>query len=502
MDTHKRFVQGLLIFAFLALILFGAEFLLDWVRLGRPELVGWADTNNAKLVDVLSPMARAYNNLLAMLLATIGLAIPLTANMHTPKLIDMFLRDRINQFMLGYCALGAANVLFVDFLIGPKYAPLWAYRLAILGALIGWVMIVPYFFYVVRFLDPSNILARLKQQVTSAVESSTRGVGDPDAVHDLINERLDQIGTLVLKSIDRADRGVAREGIWSLKRILDHYGEHKQHLPAPWFQVERKDFVGLSDEAIEIVNADRTWFEHRVLTQVFLAYQNALAKTQDVISSLSDAARIIATHAAQRGDEKVLQLAVRFFNSFLREAIKRRDQRATYDLFYQYRLLADAVLERPLLVNEIARYFRYYSEQAAAAGMEFVPHIVAFDLSWIVRHAYDGKGAAAPDLLETLLEINHMIAGKPRRQIVEAKVILGGYFLQHGLEAEARRVMENLEGLPLDLLSTIEHDLLTRTERSFWEVTDRQVRFEWIAPERRVHVQSFVESLKAMAPVQ
>src|SRR4249920_3794901 len=115
-------------------------------------------------------MAWACNHLLRLLLASIGPANPLTANMHTPKLIDMFLRDRINQFMLGYCALGAANVLFVDSIIGPKYAPVWAYRLAILGALIGWVMIVPYFFYVVRFLDPSNILARLKEQITCSVE--------------------------------------------------------------------------------------------------------------------------------------------------------------------------------------------------------------------------------------------------------------------------------------------------------------------------------------------
>ena len=80
--------------------LFGLEFFLEWRRLGMPGLheMSWAGTNNAKLVDLLSPMARAYNNVLAMLLATIGLAIPLTANMHTPKLIDMFLRDRINRF--------------------------------------------------------------------------------------------------------------------------------------------------------------------------------------------------------------------------------------------------------------------------------------------------------------------------------------------------------------------------------------------------------------------
>src|SRR5690242_1064410 len=78
---------------------FTLEFVVEWYRLGAPGWsdVSWAGVNNAKLVDVLSPMARAYNNILAMLIATIGLAIPLTANMHTPKLIDMFLRDRLNQ---------------------------------------------------------------------------------------------------------------------------------------------------------------------------------------------------------------------------------------------------------------------------------------------------------------------------------------------------------------------------------------------------------------------
>ena len=497
MDSQRRFRRGLLAFSFLALVLFGLEFFVEWVRLGKPELVGWADTNNAKMVDVLSPMARAYNNLLAMLLATVGLAIPLTANMHTPKLIDMFLRDRINQFMLGYCALGAANVLFVDYLIGPNFAPIWAYRLSILGALIGWVVIVPYFFYVVRFLDPSNILARLQEQITWSVERAAQGNGAPEVAHDFINERLHQIGTLVLKSIDRADRGVALEGIWSLKRILDHYGTHKKQLPDRWFQVERKDFIGMSAEAIEIVSADRTWFEHRVMTQVFLAYQNALAKTQDVISSLSDAARIIAIHAADRGDEKVLHLAVRFFNNYLREAIKRKDLHATYDLFYQYRLLARAVLDHPLLLKRIAQYFQYYCEQAVAAGMEFVRQIVAFDLSWIVRHAYDAQSAAAPELLDHLLELNHNIANDPHRLMVEAKVILGGYFLQKNLETEAGRIKENLQGLPLAVLSAVEHDLLTLTERSFWEVTDRQVRFEWVAPECRGHVKSFIDSLKS-----
>ena len=79
-------------------------------------------------------MARAYNNVLAMLIATIGLAIPLTANMHTPKLIEMFLRDRINRWVLTFMAFGAAHVLWVDYMIGPEFAPTWAIAFSVFTA--------------------------------------------------------------------------------------------------------------------------------------------------------------------------------------------------------------------------------------------------------------------------------------------------------------------------------------------------------------------------------
>src|SRR5947209_16935148 len=107
-------------------------------------------------------MARAYNNVLAMLIATIGLAIPLTANMHTPKLIEMFLRDRINRWVLSFIALGAAHVLWVDYIIGPRFAPTWAIAVAVVMALVGWALLLPYFFYVVRFVDPSRLVIRLR----------------------------------------------------------------------------------------------------------------------------------------------------------------------------------------------------------------------------------------------------------------------------------------------------------------------------------------------------
>ena len=42
----------------------------------------------------------------------------------------------------------------------------------------------------------------------------------------------------------------------------------------------------------------------------------------------------------------------------------------------------------------------------------------------------------------------------------------------------------------------MERELLTLEDRSFWEVTDRQVNFEWVPPERRASVSKFFTLLR------
>jgi hypothetical protein len=490
---RTAFIRMLLVVFAIFAFVFAAEFAFEWNRLGRPGMgdLSWANTNNAKLVDVLSPMARAYNNILAMLLATIGLAIPLTANMHTPKLIDMFLRDKLNQGVLIVMALGAANVLFVDWIVGPKFAPLIAIRIAVYGGLAGWALLIPYFFYVVRFLDPSNILARLKHETTEAIDRAAAGHLDFEIAQDVIHERLYQIGTIVLKSLDRADRGVAIEGIWSLKLILDHYGALKSGMKPGWFVVDRKDFVGFSQEAIDLLNTEKTWLEMKVHTQLFLAYQAAMAKTSDVVSSISDANRVVAVAAANRGDDKATALAVRYFNNFVREAIKRKDVHSVYDVFYQYRLLARDLRERADVLRDIAHYIRYYAELGQASGMGFVAQLAAVDVGYIVRRAYEVKSTVAKHVLEQALGIVHYRGAEALPMVVKAKLVLGAFFLENGLQDEAELVRHNLADVSPAILTKCAQEMLS-AEQMFWEVTDRQVNLEWVAPERREHVRRFV----------
>jgi hypothetical protein len=283
-----------------------------------------------------------------------------------------------------------------------------------------------------------------------------------------------------------------------LKKIIDHHGARKSKMPERWFEVDRADFVGLSAEAIELLNEDKTWFEMKALTQMFLAYQHALAKTSDVISSISDANRVIALNAHKRGDAKAVNLAIKHFNNFLRESIKKKDNHSIYDVFYEYRLLAKDLRDRPDVLLEIAKYFRYYGDLARSSGMEFVFQLAAFDLGYIVRRAYEVKSPNARTILDKALGIPHAGKEKPLALVVKAKLILGGFFLETDHPDEAALVRKNLSDVGADALGAAEHDLLS-AERSFFEVTDRQVNVEYLEPGRREQVKKFVASFGAAA---
>jgi Predicted membrane protein (DUF2254) len=490
------FVRVLLVVSGVMILVFTGEAIWDWVRLGMPALAtqGWAGVNNAKMVDILSPIARGYNNILAMLLATIGIAIPLTANMHTPKLIDMFLRDRLNIVVLTVGAVGAANVLWVDFIIGPQFAPLWSYRIAVLGALAGWAVLIPYFFYVVRFLDPSNILARLRTDVERSILRVQTGRLDAVRGRAQAAEYVAEIGAVALKAVDRADRGVAVEAIGALLSLLDFHGARKASLPRLWFEVGQPDFVGLSTDAIELVNTGRVWFEMKALNQAQLVYQQSFPRVTDLVSSVSDAVRIAAVHAAQRGDDAARELCIRFFNSFLREAIHRRDVRSIYDIFHCYRLLARDLRDFPETVLKIGRYFGTYSRAAAEACLDFIPQLAAFDLAFIVRRAYEAGSSAAPPLLAEVLAMPHTRKGVAVSLVVKAKLVLGGFFDSLGMTREAEQVAANLADVPAEDLREAGDDLLA-AQRFYHEVTDRQVNFEYLPPERRAHVKTFIARL-------
>jgi len=495
---RKLFWRSLALAVVTFTVVFGGEFVLEWRRAGYPgwDEVSWAGVNNAKFVDLLSPMARAYNNSLAILIGAIGLAIPLTANMHTPKLIEIFLRDRINRYVLSIGALGAANVLWVNYMVGPAFAPIWAIRFTVVFAMFGWAILIPYFFYVVRFIDPSRFVLRLRDYTLELVSRVAERRVDAAETQTEISTRVNQLGTIIVKSLDRNDRDVAAEGTWAIKQLLDNYDQYKKRMPKEWFVVDRADFVGLSDEALDMLTENRTWFEMKCLQQIEHGFLRALHGANDTVSTFSDATRVIACRADLHHDEQALRLCIRFFNNYLREAIKARNLRAVYDVFHQYRRLARDLVDRPEMLRDIGNHFAYYGQMAKTYGMVFAPQLVLFDLGYVTRRAYERASPASGELLKTVLSLPHRTGNDLHTMAVKAKLILGGFFVGNKLEAEAELVRKNLRDVDAAHIERAENELLN-ADRSFFEVTDRQLNLEYVPPERREPLQRFCDSLQA-----
>jgi hypothetical protein len=238
----------------------------------------------------------------------------------------------------------------------------------------------------------------------------------------------------------------------------------------------------------------KTWYEMKCLQQLELGFVRALSEASDTVSTFSDALRVMASQAQLHHQDQAVRLSIRFFNNFLREAIKVRNLRAVYDVFHQYRRLGRELVERPDLLREISKHFVYYAGMARIYGMVFAPQLVVFDLGYVARRAYEGNCAAAPDLLTDVLGFPHRTGDDLHKMAVKAKLILGGFFLEVKREEEAAIVRKNLADVSNAEIERAAADLLA-ADRSFFEVTDRQLNLEYVPPDRREPLQRFATSM-------
>src|SRR5262245_8772682 len=56
MDSRRHFLRGVLVLSAASFVFFTLEFLVEWNRLGRPDVTFVGKNDNVKMVDVLSPM--------------------------------------------------------------------------------------------------------------------------------------------------------------------------------------------------------------------------------------------------------------------------------------------------------------------------------------------------------------------------------------------------------------------------------------------------------------
>lgn len=460
-----------------------------------------SDLDEAAARIFLAALARLAGFILASAVTLCGIVIPLTANNYTPKLIILFVKDRVNWAM--FALLVGVNAIIHWTLLATIGAHMPRLNLGISAALafVALFAMVPYVFYLFRTLLPETIIAKIESEVLDDIDYVARtGELDHGEVRRRIFENIKYISNIVLRSIDRHDRDTALIGIETLRRLFDLYLTRKALLPTDWFSVSSQDFLAKPAEALEQIEECRAVFEVELLEEYALILAGALGRFREGVRMLGVSVRHFALRAVQLNDRGAANIACTYLNSFLRAAISAKNPDAIYMLVFQYRQLAESLLaESPDDAARVAFFLDYYAHQAVRSGIVFVANVIAYDLAALVELAWDQESSIKDRLFELFINFDRNGALVNFPGVVKSHIKLLIVMESRSRRPEADRLVSELMRVERQVLIDSIAEIESVRSPFYWEITDRRRHMDYIDPERIATFEAIKARLLALA---
>lgn len=464
--------------------------------------------------NLMSGVGEVIAAILGIVITVASIIVQLAATRYTPRITEMFFRDRTNIAVMSFFVLSAVFALWVNFSIRmgaegstlTPFVPFYGVLITMGTLTLSLLMMVPYFAYVFDFLEPDKIVGRIKAMGIAQALYTPRGETDAAVERRSITAlaSLEQLADIALNAIQQKDKGIASSAVDSISELVVAYILKKPGLDKRWFQIRGKlledpDFVSMNADAKAKISSSHTWLEYKALRQFLMVYREAVTGMPDIVNRIAINARYMGQAALDAGDKQALFVVVKFFNTFMRRSLNAKDVASGYNTLNQYRYLAEVLLRAGWSdeVLQMAGHFRYYAQQAYALKLAFLTETVAFDLCTLNELAHELGSPAQGKLLEIFLDVDKEPEVPQQetslRGVRKAQVKLATYYLQKDGRALARKIFRDMRDENPERLRSIRKELLDATTSEFWEINDRGGVFEYIEPERRAFIDTFFE---------
>ncbi|MCZ6533973.1 MAG: DUF2254 domain-containing protein [SAR324 cluster bacterium] len=471
-----------------------------------PRLPGFWSTlllsDATSTLDDVGNLAEVLIGVLGLTLTVVAIVVQLAAQRYTPKLVDLFLADRVNALTFLGMVFATVFCIWIIYSSRTDYVPVYGKLLLMIITTVLLTLLIPYFRYVFKFLTPSNIIETIEANLARMVDESVK-MDDGIALEkqkSLVANGLEQVTDIALSAVTQMDRNVALMSINTLSAILRNYTKNKTRLKEAWFRPNPSQFIAISSEFFDEIAERRLWVEARGFMDMELIFGLALRTMPDANSAIGANTRELCITAIENEDAEAAYLCVEYFNTFLRRSINDNNVRAVFSLLYQYRRLAEYLLPKQLqLGEEIAGFINYYGQQAMRVGMPFLKVAAAMDIGILLRHGYALNVSPMDRMLEDFLSIGespdlHDIAFA-HEGVRKAHVILAAHLMAQGKSSDhLQRISDSLRRESPAWLENIKTALLNVTKQKFWEITDRGgINFEYIEPKLKDALSKFYE---------
>lgn len=472
----------------------------DWKATGLPFISTVLSTDPAHVSDAIGAFIELLAAILGLMITVVAIVLQLAAQRYGTRLIDLFLADKVNRmyFILMVCSLLYA--IIITYAIKEEFYPAFAIQILLILTLLEISLLGPYFLFVFKFLTPTNLLSSIQENSRNSIAHATqkKHYSDLKKCQNEVATSFEQVTDTALSANSQMDRNLGLMAINQTREMLLDYLQHKHKLPKPWFLVSQDKFIGISSEFYEEFCNKHLWVEAKAFMDMELIYRSCISNMSDAVSAIANNTRIIGEAAIKTRDDDLLEMAVKFFNTFIRISINAKNIRAIFNLFYQYRLLTESIFEYDTKLSaKILGHFLYYGETCLQQGLGFGLQTAAFDLGSLVATAHDKKLENVKELLLIFMALEDKVDRK--RDMVwydgvrTAQLILVSYLLSKGDGELIPTFVEDLKKETLKQLLKWRDSLLAIEDRKFWEFTDRGYRFEYIDDNQKAFLKLFYE---------
>jgi hypothetical protein len=504
---------GIAVLLGVSLLLFAAFWLLDAAYFGRrlpasEHRGAWqllVEFDAETLQNALGSLAQVVVAVLGIAITVVSIVVQLAATRYTPRIAEMFFRDKRNLAIMGFFVVACIDAVWISIVVTSGFVPRASVVMTTVVVTASLLLLVPYFAYVFAFLDPEKVIARIGQQVLDAVlarGAARRERGDLDLRQARCVASLELLSDIGVNTVAQKDKIIATGAVMALREFAVKYLTAKQTLPPEWFTlgpriVSNPDFIALAPDSLHALVHRKVWVEWKVLRHFRSVFAEALEHLPELGHVVAIETRYIAEEALRHNDREVLVIAIRFFNTYVRTSINQQDVRACYNIFHQYRLLAEHIMRKGHadLVVEIGRCIAYYSQNARRADLGFVTETAAHDLATLCERAFEHDAPCHDALLGIFLEVDKEAESHEEelalRGVRKAQVKLATFYLAKGALAHADRIAADMRAEKPERLRSIRSEFLAVTEREFWEVTDRGVNFDYLEAARKEKLDEF-----------
>ena len=464
------------------------------------------------ITDATSALGSLTAAVLGIVITVVSIIVQLAAAQYT-GVTKMFLRDRTNIGVMTFYVVACVLGVWVSLSLHGDFVPRAALTTMMFTTTLGLVLMVPYFAYVFRFLEPRSIIARIEAEAgRTAGKGAGEGASGDEREHLQLATlaSMEELTDIASNSISGKDKIIASDAVDALKDFACRYVPLKAKAPAAWFRLtpslrHNPDFVAMDPESLADLESHRTWVEWKVMRQYLGIYNEALQAMRDITYLVAIDTRYIGEAALAAKDAELLTLVGRYLNSYLRAALNARDVRTAYNVLNQYRLLVEAMLRAGdgAAALTAVGHMKYYGHVSFQMNLSFVAETVAYDVGTLCQLAHELRVPEEDQVLAVFLDLDMPSTEREKeaglKGVRKAQVKLAAYYLADGDEARAARIREDMAHEPAARLSAIRHELERVPGKDFWEIIDRGRNFEYMAPEQKAAMRRFLRGPRRRA---